>query len=108
MLRKKSSKNLSFDEAANGIYTEQAAVKVSYNIKELFDFCRSKGIQPTDLTEEELKRFETWTAMISAIPGYYFLLLPYYYQKIIIHNSAKSEMMKIPETHLNSTPYNLA
>lgn len=59
MSRKKPSKNLSLDEAANGIYTEHAAVKVSYNLKELFDFCKSKGIQPTDLTEVELKRFET-------------------------------------------------
>lgn len=59
MSKKKPSKNLSLDEAANGIYTEHATVKVSYKLKELFDFCKSKGIQPTGLSEEELKRFET-------------------------------------------------
>ena len=52
MSKKKPSKNLSFDEAANGIYTEHATVKVSYKIKELCDYCRSKGIQPTDLAKK--------------------------------------------------------
>jgi len=60
MLERNITRKLSFDEAANGIYTEHATVKVSYNIKALFDYCKQKGIkQPSELSEEELKKFET-------------------------------------------------
>jgi hypothetical protein len=60
MLERNITRNLSFDEAAHGIYTEHATTKVSYNLKELFDYCKQKGIkQPSELSEEELKRFET-------------------------------------------------
>lgn len=51
---------LSLDEAAHGIYTEKFSSAISYNLKELFDYCKSKGVkQPSELSEEELKRFET-------------------------------------------------
>jgi len=34
---------------------------VSYNLKELFDYCKQKGVkQPSELSEEELKRFEIY------------------------------------------------
>ena len=60
MMRKKQSLNLSLDEATQGIYTESASLKISYKLKELFDYCKSKGIKdPSELSEEELKRFES-------------------------------------------------
>lgn len=60
MLRRKLSQNLSLDEAAQGIYTDRSFSTISYNLKELFDYCKSKGVkQPSELSEEELKRFET-------------------------------------------------
>lgn len=59
MLERNITRNMTLDEAANGIYTEHATVKVSYKFKELFDYCKQKGVkQPADLSEEELKRFE--------------------------------------------------
>lgn len=59
MLERKITRNLSLDEAAHGIYTERASSKVSYNFKELFDYCKRKGVkQPSELSEEELKKFE--------------------------------------------------
>ena len=59
MLERKITRNLSLDEAAHGIYTERSSTKVSYNLKDLFDYCKQKGVkQPSELSEEELKRFE--------------------------------------------------
>ena len=56
MSRRKVSGNLSFDEAAQGIYTKRFSSAISYNLKELFDYCKFKGIkQPSELSEEELK-----------------------------------------------------
>lgn len=59
MLERRLSRNMSLDEAAHGIYTERASSTISYNFKELFDYCKCKGVkQPSELSEEELKRFE--------------------------------------------------
>lgn len=51
-------KSLSLDDVNTSILTEYDPDCPRYRLRELLKYCRGKGIEPKDLSEEELKTFE--------------------------------------------------
>jgi len=61
-----------FDDKYNGVTLDEAAYKaggyvayfpgkkliLNYDLRELSRYCRDKGVEPIDLSEDELKMFE--------------------------------------------------
>ena len=53
-----TKKSCSLDDAKTSILTEHNISNVSYRFKDLLEYCRAKGLSPTDLSNSELAEFE--------------------------------------------------
>jgi hypothetical protein len=57
----KTSMDRIVEQLTNGQYVVSNTNSPIYNIKKLSEYCKNNNIKPSDLSEEELRKFEVYS-----------------------------------------------